>query len=69
MRGSRDEGCLSEGELEWQAADFFSRGRDRLDVLFDRVAFGPASQSRIGGYRIGEDQSGGIRAFAQPASH
>ena len=25
MRGSRDEGCLSEGELEWQAADFFSR--------------------------------------------
>jgi hypothetical protein len=23
MRGSRDEGCLSEGELEWQVADFF----------------------------------------------
>jgi hypothetical protein len=23
--GGRDEGCLSEGELEWQAADFFSR--------------------------------------------
>jgi hypothetical protein len=29
----------------------------------------PVSQGRIAGYRIGEDQSGGIRAaFAQPAS-
>jgi hypothetical protein len=31
MRGSRDEGCLSEGELEWQAADFFSREPSALD--------------------------------------
>jgi hypothetical protein len=27
--GSRDEGCLSEGELEWQAADFFREDRAR----------------------------------------
>jgi hypothetical protein len=59
MRGSRDEGCLSEGELDWQAADFFSREPSAHPGL-ESTSSGDAS--RPGRGRSGRNAS--IRNFA-----